>query len=182
VLRRFRRDDYAIADDVGEDPSTARWVNPLPGSDGAGAVRFFESERRRGSMLDLVIADSGNDGYLGEVLLFKREWDTGELAYVVAPFARGRGIATEAVKLLSGWAFDALGMHRLQLKVDPDTPPRTEWPRRLDFTAKGCSVLPSPSAEAAETRSFTLGSQAIPSLRSTFGRARQWPGTVKRHC
>ena len=36
------------------------------------------------------------------------------------PFARGRGIATDALKLLTRWAFDQLGLQRLQLKADPD--------------------------------------------------------------
>jgi RimJ/RimL family protein N-acetyltransferase len=120
VLRPFRVDDFDIANEVGEDPSTARWVNALPSSDGAGVVRFNESKRRGGSMLDLVIADRISDAYLGEILLLSREWQAGELAYVVAPFARGRGIATDALKLLSRWAFDQLGLQRLQLKADPD--------------------------------------------------------------
>ena len=65
-------------------------------------------------MLDLVIAEPRSDRYLGEVLLFKREWETGEIAYVVAPSVRGRGIATDAVKLLSGSAFEELRLQRLQ--------------------------------------------------------------------
>ena len=71
-------------------------------------------------MLDLVIADRDTDAYLGEILLFSGEWQAGELAYVVAPFARGRGIATDALRLLSRWAFDQLGLERLQLKADPN--------------------------------------------------------------
>ena len=71
-------------------------------------------------MLDLVIAEPRSDRYLGEVLLFKREWETGEIAYVVAPSVRGRGIATDAVKLRSGSTFEELRLQRLQLKVDPE--------------------------------------------------------------
>jgi RimJ/RimL family protein N-acetyltransferase len=71
-------------------------------------------------MLDLVIADRISDAYLGEILLFSREWQVGELAYVVAPVARGRGIATDALKLLSRWALDQLGLQRLELKADPN--------------------------------------------------------------
>lgn len=120
VLRTFRPDDFDIANEVGEEPSTAQWVNPLPASDAAGVVRFNESERRRGRMLDLVIADRVTDAYLGEILLLSREWQAAELAYLVAPFARGRGIATEALKLLSQWAFDHLRLERLQLRADPN--------------------------------------------------------------
>ena len=41
------------------------------------------------------------------------------VAYVVAPTARGRGIATSAVRLLSKWAFTELGLERLQLSIHP---------------------------------------------------------------
>jgi ribosomal-protein-alanine N-acetyltransferase len=83
-------------------------------------VRFIESERRRGRMLDLVIGDRDTGAYLGEVLLMSREWDAGELAYVVAPSARGRGLATDARNLVCNWAFRELGLLRLQLRVDPE--------------------------------------------------------------
>ena len=36
---------------------------------------------------------------------------------MVAPTARGRGVATSAVRLLSKWAFTELGLERLQLSL-----------------------------------------------------------------
>jgi RimJ/RimL family protein N-acetyltransferase len=58
-------------------------------------------------------------------LLFLRtpeagEVGIGEIAYVVAPAARGRGIASAAVQALSGWAFARLRLARLQLSIRPD--------------------------------------------------------------
>ena len=72
-----------------------------------------------GENLDLAIADGAGD-YLGEVLLLSREHQSAELAYLIAPAARGRGIATAAVDALSRYAFERLAMQRLQIRVDPD--------------------------------------------------------------
>ena len=73
--------------------------------------------RRQGKTLVLTIADKESDAYLGEILLFFRQWQVAELAYLVLPSARGRGLATKAVRLMGTWAFDRLGVQRLQLMV-----------------------------------------------------------------
>jgi ribosomal-protein-alanine N-acetyltransferase len=44
----------------------------------------------------------------------------GEIAHVIVPEARGRGIAPDSVRLLSAWAFAELPFERLQLSVHPD--------------------------------------------------------------
>jgi len=119
----LRVDDYPMAREIREHAETAEWVNALPAPDGESLVRLLESRRRAGRLLLLSIV--GNDGaFLGEILLFVRtpeaaETDTGEIAYIVAPAARGRGIATEAVRLLSLWALAGLGLQRLQLTIRP---------------------------------------------------------------
>lgn len=38
-----------------------------------------------------------------------------EIVYWLLPEARGRGIAVEATKQVTRWAFDELGLHRLRL-------------------------------------------------------------------
>jgi ribosomal-protein-alanine N-acetyltransferase len=38
---------------------------------------------------------------------------------VIAPAARGRGIAPAAVRVLSEWAFSTLGLARLQVSIAP---------------------------------------------------------------
>jgi len=47
------------------------------------------------------------------------EAQEGEIGYVVAPQARGRGIATRAVRLLTRWGFDGLDLRRIELRIDP---------------------------------------------------------------
>ena len=93
--------------------------------DGESLVRLAESKRRAGKLLHLAIADGGDGRAIGEILLFVRaaeagETGIGEIAYVVDPAKRGRGIAAAAVRLLSEWVFAELDLKRLQLSIHPD--------------------------------------------------------------
>jgi RimJ/RimL family protein N-acetyltransferase len=80
----------------------------------------LEAELAADRMLVLTIADPDDDRYLGAIVLMRREADTGELAYVVAPEARGRGLAPRALRVVGEWAFAKLGMQRLQLRIEPE--------------------------------------------------------------
>ena len=48
------------------------------------------------------------------------EHRVGELGCGVVPAARGRGVATEALRLLAEWALGTLGLGRLQVFVAPE--------------------------------------------------------------
>lgn len=73
-----------------------------------------EADRRaEGLALDLVISPAGEGAeVLGEVGLGPFDWGrrAAQIGYWVAPAARGRGIATRAVRLLAGWALDPGGL------------------------------------------------------------------------
>ena len=43
----------------------------------------------------------------------------GELGYVVAPAARGHGVASRAVGLLTDWGLGELRLQRVELRIDP---------------------------------------------------------------
>jgi RimJ/RimL family protein N-acetyltransferase len=55
----------------------------------------------------------------------------------LAPHARGRGIATRAVRLLARWAFDDLGIARLQITCGPDNLASQRVAERAGFTREG---------------------------------------------
>jgi RimJ/RimL family protein N-acetyltransferase len=142
ILRRFRARDFDAAVVVREDSESARWVNSIPFSAGGAMARFLEAQRRRGTLLHFAIVDGVADGYLGEIVLFLRtpqaaELDIGEIAYVVAPAARGRGIAPEAVCLLSEWAFSTLGLARLQLSIAPENAPSVRVAEKAHYRYEG---------------------------------------------
>ena len=105
-------------------------------------ARFLEGQRRRETLLHFAIVDQVDAGYLGEILLLLRspqaaELDIGEIAYVIAPAARGRGIAPEAVRLLSEWAFSTLGLARLQLSIAPENAPSVRVAEKAHYRYEG---------------------------------------------
>jgi RimJ/RimL family protein N-acetyltransferase len=65
----------------------------------------------------------GDDELLGVALAVEIDRAAGEaeLGYLVAPAARGRGVATAAVSLLTRWALDE-GLTRLVLLIAADNP------------------------------------------------------------
>ena len=92
----------------------------LPAADGASVVAFYEACRLEGSLLHLVIADRASGAYLGETMLAFGEHGVGETGCVIVPEARGRGIATEVLRILTGWGFATIGLGRVQVFVAPE--------------------------------------------------------------
>jgi RimJ/RimL family protein N-acetyltransferase len=100
------------------DPDVAQW-NPAPDVVDIDAARqwclrggdWSSGDHATWSVLDA----SGR--LLGNVSLWHidREHQTAGIGYRTAPWARGRGVATEAVRAATAWAFAALGMRRVEL-------------------------------------------------------------------
>jgi RimJ/RimL family protein N-acetyltransferase len=69
--------------------------------------------------IGFAVVDSKSLELLGNVTLAFREDNrkNAEIMYWLASRGRGRGIATESVKLLCRWAFDTLGLERVMLKT-----------------------------------------------------------------
>jgi RimJ/RimL family protein N-acetyltransferase len=105
------------------DPATAQW-NPTPSvTDLASAQRWLErlGDWSDGKHATFSIVDP--DGrYTGSVSLHHIVLDPGhieqgnaDIGYRVAPWARNAGVATHAVDTVTAWAFERLGVQRIQL-------------------------------------------------------------------
>jgi RimJ/RimL family protein N-acetyltransferase len=100
-------------------------------------VTFFEECRLEGGLLHLVIADPESRAYLGEVMAALGEHRVAELGCCVIPGARGRGIATEALRLLGDWAIPTLGLGRLQVFVATENIPALRLAESAGFKREG---------------------------------------------
>jgi RimJ/RimL family protein N-acetyltransferase len=82
-------------------------------------LEFYEEGRREGKREAFAVVDVDDGSFLGLALAFgiDREGRQLELGYVVAPAARGRGVATRALELLTEWAFDELDALRIELWI-----------------------------------------------------------------
>jgi RimJ/RimL family protein N-acetyltransferase len=78
----------------------------------------YEHGRRDGTSEAFAVEDEAGE-FLGCVMAFGIEADakTGELGYLVAPTARGRGVGTAALRLLTEWGFSERGLLRLELMI-----------------------------------------------------------------
>jgi RimJ/RimL family protein N-acetyltransferase len=70
------------------------------------------SEGRYGA---LAIADASGVSFLGAIGLRPIEEHRASIGYWVAPAERGRGVATDAIRLLGRWAHFWLRLRRLEL-------------------------------------------------------------------
>jgi len=59
------------------------------------------------------------------------------MGYWLTERARGRGIATDAVRLLAGWAFGVLRLDRLELMIHPENTASQPVAERCGFTREG---------------------------------------------
>ena len=59
------------------------------------------------------------------------------VGYWLVPEARGRGAATQAVRLLARWAFAELGIARLELTCGPDNVASQHVAERCGFVREG---------------------------------------------
>ncbi len=80
----------------------------------------YEKAWRDGSRAGFSIRDAQSDEFIGFAAIVRLDLDQqqGEIGYVVSPHARGRGVAARAVDLVTRWGFDALGLERLELRID----------------------------------------------------------------
>jgi ribosomal-protein-alanine N-acetyltransferase len=61
------------------------------------------------------------------------------LGYYGMAWCAGRGLMTEAVGLAVRYAFDTLGLHRVEANIQPGNAPSIALVRRLGFTKEGFS-------------------------------------------
>ena len=78
----------------------------------------YEQGRRDGTRDAFAIVDGG-EAFLGTAVApaIDRGTSTVELGYMIMPAARGRGVATGALELLTEWAFDSLDAQRIELFI-----------------------------------------------------------------
>ena len=98
----------------------------------------YDQGRRDGTSEAFAIVDDA-DGFLGCAMAFGIEADEGkaELGYIVAPAARGRGVATAAIRLLTDWGFTERGLLRLELLISVDNVASIRVAERAGYVKEG---------------------------------------------
>jgi RimJ/RimL family protein N-acetyltransferase len=132
----------AAMDALARDGDVARFTRvPDPVPDGFGALWVERYTRGRDERTNdgFAIVDSEGGDFLGFMALVKLDLETqeAEAGYIVASHARGRGVATRGLKLLTDWAFAELPLERIELLIDVENAPSEVVAQRCGYTREG---------------------------------------------
>jgi RimJ/RimL family protein N-acetyltransferase len=131
LLRAEEPRDLPAIDAGMHDPDVIRWIGtPWPLAEVLGRN---EQSWQQGSPTFSICELDGT--CVGLIWMNVRDPDrsTGHVGYWLLPAARGRGLATSAVRLLSAWAVRDLGMTRLRLTTAVDNPRSQRVAERSGF-------------------------------------------------
>lgn len=123
------------------DPDTLRGTRipePTPPGFAARWLAGYDDGRRNGTREAFAI-EASDGAFLGLAMAPRIEADaqTAELGYIVMPEARGRGVATQALRMLTDWAFAERGLVRLELLIATTNAPSSKVAARCGYTLEG---------------------------------------------
>ena len=141
-LEPFTQEHLDAFAEMLDDPAIQRFTRiPIPAPHDFPKTWFegYERGRRDGSREIFAIVDEADGSYVGFAVAphIDRGARTAELGYVVAPEARGRGIATEALRRLTRWAFEELDPVRLELLISVENDASKGVARKCGYVYEG---------------------------------------------
>jgi RimJ/RimL family protein N-acetyltransferase len=122
-----------------EDVRTYTRVPTEPRPDFAASwIETYEEAWSDGSRAGFAI-ETHDGEFLGLGLFVRLELEgrQGEIGYVVGPAARGSGVATRTLRLLTDWGFDGLGLERIELWIDTENPASEHVAERVGYVREG---------------------------------------------
>jgi RimJ/RimL family protein N-acetyltransferase len=142
ALRPPTADDLEAVVEYCQDPEIGRWTaipSPYSRDDARHWLASIEPDRRAGKALALLTVSARDGRLLGSCGLVHLDWQnlSAEAGYVVAAWARRRGVGTRALLLLSRWTLSQLGMERVEVLVHPDNEPSRRLALAAGFTEEG---------------------------------------------
>jgi RimJ/RimL family protein N-acetyltransferase len=149
VLRPIVLDqDAAALREMLRDPEALKLTgsmnspDDMPEWDAAAETRFWDWYSTRNDQvdrLDLAVVDRESGQAIGEAVL--NEWDSGNRScsfrISLGPRGRDRGLGTESVRMIVGYGFEQLRMHRIALEVHSHNPRARRVYEKVGFVAEG---------------------------------------------
>lgn len=135
VLRPHRAQDVPDAVAAARDPQMRTWMAWAPRQTPEQALAYCTdvSHRDPEHKIDLAVEAAGRMS--GAIGLERADWQAGrvEIGYWIAPWARRRGYAVEAVLAMVRYAFGK-GLHRVELLAAPGNLASQRVAERAGFT------------------------------------------------
>ena len=142
VLRAHSLDDFAATAAMWASEDVVRFIGGRPSTREESWARLMRT-RGQWALLGFglwAVEERATGRFIGEVGFgrFERDIDppigaTPEGAWVLAPEAHGRGLASEALRAAHAWADAHLGVERLVCLIAPDNAPSLAVARKLGY-------------------------------------------------
>lgn len=142
-VRQLAAQDASAVEDIFVDKQTQRWL-PVPAEpgefDAAGwCTHLAEEQRAHGTGDHYAMVRRDDEALVGCLWTTKTDWTARvtEVAYAVAPAARGFGLAAEAVDGLAIALLLEHGFQRVELRVVPGNTASRRVAEKAGFTYEG---------------------------------------------
>ena len=125
--------------ELGQDPDVQRFTYvPSPWVEGFERTWLQRYDQPNGQRAGFAIVDASGE-FLGMAALVRLDSDAreAEAGYIVAPAARGRGIAVRALRMLTDWSLQELGLERVELRIEVENEPSIRVAERAGFVREG---------------------------------------------
>lgn len=126
--------------ELGRDPDVQRFTYvPSPWVEGFERRWLDRYDQPNGQRAGFAIVDAASGEFLGMAALVRLDKEAGEAeaGYIVAPAARGRGVAVRALRLLTEWSLQDLGLERVELRIEVENEPSIRVAERAGYMREG---------------------------------------------
>ncbi|MHC5902947.1 GNAT family N-acetyltransferase [Streptomyces sp. S6] len=143
VLRPLDEDDVPALTEMAGDEQVIAWTSvpyPFTETDARRWItEYAPAERAAGRGLDLAVTEFLTQRIVGVLQLTKTNWHvrSTEMSYIIAPWARGEGYASEAALATAQWLFTAQGMERIELRTAADNSASQQVTQRIGCISEG---------------------------------------------
>jgi len=140
VLRPWCAADAPAVLAVCQDPEIARWVTiaqPFLPSDAEALIQNGLAMWREGTGAAFAIVDGATDQLLGAVTRFGPDGHQATFGLWLAPRARGRGVGTRSLRLVSDWTFATTAAIRLDVFIMVGNEASDRMVERAGFRREG---------------------------------------------
>ncbi|MER8009047.1 MULTISPECIES: GNAT family N-acetyltransferase [unclassified Streptomyces] len=143
VLRPLDEDDVPALAEMMNDEQVGAWTSvPQPYTEELARVWITErapAEREAGRGLTFAVTEFLTQRLVGVVQLARTNWHirSTELSYIIAPWARGEGYASEAALATAQWLLGDQKFERIELRTAADNTASQQVAQKIGCISEG---------------------------------------------
>ena len=140
VLRNWIAADIDQVHLACQDPQTQRWTTVPSPYTRADAEQYVASsgERWSAGTPSFAVTDATGQRILGSLGFVAPPFrSVVEIGFWISPWSRGQGVAARATGAICDWAFDTLGLHRVEWQAEVGNDASRRVAEKSGFTFEG---------------------------------------------